>query len=314
LLLTLQADSRKAYKETIWRILAHSSRSGLMAALSLAVGMAVFWWLVVVLVIKPAEVLPVWGDQKTGFTQVPHHLADPYEVSRFSNAPWTAIFLIPFGEFSLSLAVLLQLIVYFVSLTLLIFRYGGNIRTVILALTSFIALDNAIELNIEWIICIGLLVPAALSGPFLLTKPQLALGVWMSYSRRQLIGALSVTAILLVLSGLIWPNWPAKMQESIQQNILTDEYIGQFNLAPLSLMPIPLSLTIGGLLAWRGIRRRDPIFSILAWFFFVPYIPFYSLLFYLALLGIRFPKLAWIIHVCMWVIYGGIILIVLLFR
>jgi hypothetical protein len=285
-----------------------------MAALIFAVGMAVFWWLVVVLVIRPAEVVPVWIDQTKVFTQVQHHLANPYEVQRFANVPWTPIFLLPFGGFSLSLAVLFQLIVYFVSLTLLIFRYGGNTRTVILTLTSFIALDNAIELNIEWITCIGLLVPAVLSGPFLLTKPQLALGVWLSFSRRQLIGALFVTAIVLVISGFIWPSWPEGMQQSVEKYILTDRYIGQFNLAPLSLMPIALSLMIGAALAWRGIKRRDPILSILAWIFFVPYIPFYSLLFYLAILGIRFVRLAWIIYLSMWIIYGGVILVVVLFR
>ncbi len=301
-------------RENLLRITAYSTRSGLTSALMIAIGLAVLWWLIVFLLIKPTNTIPVWADQSSDFTQVPHHLSHPYSVPRFVYVPWTGIFLIPFGWFSLSLAVLLQLILYFVSLTLVVFRYGGNTRVVVMALTSFIALDNAIELNIEWITCLGLLVPAIFSGPFLLTKPQVALGVWMSYSPPKLIMAGMVALMVIALSFIAWPGWPDGMMQALERYTLTDEYIGQFNLAPFDLLPMPLSILIGLAIAWRAIKRRDPVFSILAWFFFVPYIPFYSLLFYLAILGIRLPKLAWIIHISMWVIYGGVILLVLMFR
>lgn len=303
---------RNRLYENVVRIVAHSTRSGLASAVCIAVGMAVFWWLIVVLIIKPSGVVPVWFDQAQDFTQVSHHLSDPYDVPRFVYVPWTAVFLIPFGAFSLSLAVLLQLMLYFVSLTFVIFRYGGNTRIVIMALTSFIALDNAIELNIEWITCLGLLVPAAFSGPFLLTKPQVALGVWMSYSPRKLITAGMVMVMVLLVSFIIWPAWPDGMRQAVERYTLTEEYISNFNMAPLDLLPMPFSPLIGVAIAWHAIRRRDPVLSILAWFFFVPYIPVYTLLFYLAILAIRLPKLAWIIQITMWVIYGGAILLVLI--
>ena len=47
----------------------------------------------------------------------------------------------------------------------------------------------------------------------------------------------------------------------------------------------------------------------LAWQFFVPYLKFYSLLLPLALVTLRFRRVGVIISVCMWVIYGGIIVV-----
>lgn len=39
--------------------------------------------------------------------------------------------------------------------------------------------------------------------------------------------------------------------------------------------------------------------------FFVPYIPIYTVLVYMALVAVRLPLLALIIHIVTWVIYGG---------
>ena len=84
-------------------------------------------------------------------------------------------------------------------------------------------------------------------------------------------------------------------------------------MAPLALLPAPvgvlISFGIGIALAWIAFRRRDPVLSILAWLFFVPYIKIYSLLLPLALLAVRWPRFALLVSAVMWIVYGGAIVL-----
>jgi hypothetical protein len=244
---------------------------------------------------------PVWYDQQTTFTQLVHHIGDPYRVPGFVNPPWTAILLAPFGLLSLELSTLIQLCLYFAILTGVIFKFGGSTRIVLLALTSFFALDAALELNIDWLVCLGLLVPPMLSGPFLLVKPQNAFGYWLSFKWRDFIRAAIVVNITLVISLVLWGAWPLQWWEAIQHNTLGRFY----NLAPMGLLPVPVSITIGLALGVYAFRRRDPVLSILAGLFFVPYITLYALLPSFALFAVRFPRIALLISVVIWAVYGS---------
>jgi hypothetical protein len=161
-------------------------------------------------------------------------------------------------------------------------------------------------LNIDWLACLGLLVPAAWSGPFLLIKPQVALGVWISFKRRDLVRAIIVSLLTLLASLVIWGDWITRLPGYASSQL----HWGS-NMAPLALLPapvaVPISLGVGIALVWIAFRRRDPVLSILAWLFFVPYIKFYSLLLPLALLAVRWPRLALLISAVMWIVYGGVI-------
>lgn len=265
-------------------------------------GLAIVWW-AVSLWFQALNVIPVWHDQRSTFTQLNGHLGNPYLVSGFVNPPWTAILLAPFGWLPLPLATLVQLCLYFAILTGVIFKFGGNRRTTLIALTSFVALDAALELNIDWLVCLGLLVPPAFSGPFLLIKPQNALGYWLSFKRRELVRALIVVLVLLIVSLIIWGLWPLQMLDAIRTNTLGRSY----NLAPSALLPWPVAVAIGLWLAWIAFKRRDPVLSILAWLFFIPYITLYALLLPLALFAIRYPRIGLLISAVMWIIYGGVL-------
>ncbi len=269
-------------------------------ALLLSQGLAVGWW-IVAMVFRGSNLIPVWYDQSVTFMQVPLNLNNPYQIY-FVNPPWTAVFLAPFALLPLPLSVLIQLCLYFAILTAVIYKLGGNLNVVLITLTSFIAFDSALELNIDWLTCLGLLVPAAFSGPFLLVKPQNALGVWLSFKRRDLVRAILVSLVVLLLSFVIWGNWLTPLATYAANNMQRE-----FNMAPLSLLPAPISIAIGLALGWWAFKRRDPVWSVLAWLFFVPYIKIYSLLLPLALFGIRQPRVALLISVVAWVIYGGVL-------
>jgi hypothetical protein len=131
--------------------------------------------------------------------------------------------------------------------------------------------------------------------------------------RRDLVHAIIVLLITVLISLLIWGAWPIDMFDAIKQNTLERSY-HLFNLAPLVLLPAPISIAIGLWMAWRAVKRHDVILGFLAWLFFVPYIASYSLLLPLALIAVRWFRFALLVTVVIWVIYGGIIIRFLLLR
>lgn len=86
----------------------------------------------------------------------------------------------------------------------------------------------------------------------------------------------------------------------------------QYNMAPLMPWPLTLAVAAGVALGWRAFRQRDPVMSIIAWLFFVPYIAPYSLFLPFSLLAIRYRRLALLISALTWAIYGGALVVGLL--
>ncbi len=283
-----------------------SRRTEFSLTLVLALMLAVVWWLVA-LRFEAATGVPVWRDQDTTFTQALHHLADPYPALAFPYVPWTAVLLVPAGLLPLRWSVLAQMALYFAILTAVVFKFGGGLKAVLLTLTSAIAFDTALEINMEWLVCLGLLVPPAWSGPLLLVKPQVALGYGLSFRGRDVLRAGGVVLVVVLVALILWPGWPGKMLADIQTNTLGD-WGSRINIAPSRLMPAPLAWLMGLLLSWRAFRRKDPILGVLAWLFFVPYATLYSLMPAFALFAIRWPRVALVISGTLWLLYGGVLL------
>jgi hypothetical protein len=278
-------------------------RSDLARALLISQGLALLWWLVA-LWFQSNSPTPIWYDQQTTFLSAAGNIVDPYVGKAFVVPPWAALLLVPFSVFPLPAAVLLQLCVYFALLTAVIFKFGGNLRTVLIALTCFLALDSGLELNIDWMVCIGLLVSPVLSGVFILIKPQVALGYWLSFTRREFIRASIVALLVLLGSFLLWGSWPLRILEKVRE---FDHLHQSHNVAPMTLMSVPVSLAVGLALAWYGFRKRDPIICLLSGLFFIPYVQFYSLLPPFALFAVRYPRVAILGSVIMWLIIGGVL-------
>lgn len=287
--------------------------AGLLRALAISQVMALVWW-GAAFALRLANIgVPVWYDQSITFSNTTN-LLNPYTVKTFLYPPWAALFFFPNSIPPLPVSTLIQSCLYFAILTLVVFKYGGGQKAILIAFSSFVAFDAILELNIEWIVCIGLLVPAAFSGPFLVIKPQIALGVWLSCTWRELLHALIVLLVVILVSFVIWGAWPETMLDGIRKYTLGSNAYSQFNLAPISWLSLPVSVLIGIVLSWRAFRKRDPVLSILAWLFFVPYITFYSLLLPMALGALRWPRIALIVSAVIWLVYGGTLAIGLLQR
>ncbi|HVO41200.1 MAG TPA: hypothetical protein VMT34_01195 [Aggregatilineales bacterium] len=288
-------------------------------ALAISQVLAVVCWLAA-LYFQSTGKIAVWYDQQTTFTQLASHWRDPYVVPGFINPPWTVLLLLPFGLIPVPLAVLIQQCLYFGLLTAVIYKFtGGQVirlgrfrfdrfAIVLIVLTSFFALDSGIELSLEWIVCIGLLVPAAYSGPLLLVKPQDALGVVVSYRWRDVLRTGILTLAVVLASFALWGEWITPYLDSLRRA----SYYKSYNLAPSAIIGWIPALAIGLLLMAIAFRRRDPVLCVLAWQFFVPYSTLYILMLPFAIAATRFPRVALLISVTMWILYGRIALLTFL--
>jgi hypothetical protein len=149
----------------------------------------------------------------------------------------------------------------------MVYKFKGNKWSLIIALSSLLAVDTALEINIDWMVCIGLLVPAVWSAPFLMVKPQAAFGYVFSFNRRDFIRASIVGLVVILAAFLIWGNWPLDLWNNIQEyqtNVLV-------NLAPKEILSLPIAFAIGIALGIYAFRKRDPILCTVAGVFFVPY-------------------------------------------
>ncbi|MDX2140931.1 MAG: hypothetical protein SF123_22800 [Chloroflexota bacterium] len=285
--------------------------------LAIALVMALVWW-GAALLLEPTGLVNVLTDQRYIFMPAGRQVSNPYAIGGYFNPPWAAVLLAPFSLLPLEISTLLQLMLYFVLITLLIHKYQGGRVAVIIAFTSFVAFNSALELNVEWMVCLGLLLPVRWSIPLLLIKPQTALGYYIGGKPREVLSAGVFSVVFLLFSFVLWHNWLPEMIVRLQSGTLA---VGH-NAAPMAVIGAslaiatglpaatvgaPFSIAIGLYLAWRALKRKDTALAILAWAFFMPYLALYGLLLHLALLAARAPRAALIISLAIWAIFGSLL-------
>jgi hypothetical protein len=265
---------------------------------------ALLWWGVALAVTAAGIPLLVWDDQFSTF--VAGDWRDPYATPGLVNPPWALLLLLPFRVLPLPVAVLAQMLVYFVLLALVIRRYGRPEQGRLAALVVFsspLALNTALELNIDWMIALGLLLPRPWSAPLLLIKPQNAAGYLASFSGRELRRWLVVVCVTLLLSLVVWGNWPAALLANLDVYGISP----LVNAAPLAILGsafggagVALSLVAGALLLWQAWRRQDAVLGVCGGLLWVPYLAGYSLLLPFTLLAARWPRALLVVSAGLW--------------
>jgi len=294
-----------------------------------AVGLAVAWWAFAYYLYLNDSPFKIWVDQEFLFLRTNQFFYTIYSPGMgYFNAPWSMLILAPFNVIPVPLAILLQMIILFVTIALIIYKFSwleltfektrnpllsqqaGRARphsmwlTLLLVLTSPIALDNAVELNLEWIAIIGLIVPVRYSLIFLTVKPTIAFGYVFSFRWRQLFQAGVAVLIVLLISFLIWDFWIPDYIESAQQ-VPPQSY--NVTVAPVHHFGWVPSVAIGIALAAYAFLKRDGLLGVLAGFFFVPYIAGYSILVHCTLLTVRWRWVGVAFYIATWAIVGLII-------
>jgi len=269
-------------------------------SLLIAVVWAVLLWMFA-LFIREMGWFQVWIDQDTSFVVAPERISAPYEIAGYFNAPWGLVLMYPINLLgNLEIAVLIQLVIYFVCLTLLIYKLGGNRRMLWLVLLSPFAFDTALETNVDWIVALGLVVPPILSGPLLAVKPQTAFGYVFSFTWKQLLYAVLIGSVVVLASVIVWGPWIEDLYFSTQ----TDGVGENVNLAPMSFLPIWVSLAIGGVLLYFAVARRDVFFGVTAGLFLTPYIAAYSVLIPFTVMATRWKRACMLISGTIWLMVG----------
>jgi len=279
----------------------------------LAASLAALWWMLGLSLRQLDAPLYIWDDQQTTFTRA--NLAVPYSVPGFINPPWTALPLLPIAAlrahlpYGLELAILAQWLIYGAGLAALALRERWPVAGLLLALTSPLALDGAVELNIEWVVVLGLLLLPRwplLSPLFMLSKPQVALG-WLLGQERAVVVRWVVGAGLLGLASvLLWGAWWNDWQASSNSKLVA----WAVNAAPSGLIGTLPAAALGLGLAWGALRRRDALLGLLAGLCFVPYVAFYSLMLPFVVLAARHPRLGLLISLCLWALLLPLVLAV----
>ncbi len=267
----------------------------LVTLMGIAIVFAVVWWLLALSQRNGTRFL-VWDDQTSTFLSALSYLRTPYESAGFFNPPWAMVFLIPFDPMPVELATLVQISLYFMLLAGVVYKFGGTKWSLLVALTSLLAVDTALEINIDWLVCIGLIVPATWSAPFLMVKPQAAFGYVFSFKRREFVRASIVGLVVILIAFVIWGNWPLELWNNMQlyqTNVLV-------NLAPISILTLPVSLIIGVILGIYAFRKRDPSLCTVAGLFFVPYTAPNSVLIIFTLLACRWPRVVLLVSAVSW--------------
>jgi hypothetical protein len=260
---------------------------------------ALAWWLVALLAYWSLPGIPVWNDQQSIFLSAPFF--SPYDRPGFVHPVWIVVLTYPFRLLPLFVTTLAQALVYFVALALVITKYGGGRRALLITLFSFFSMDAVIQLNVDWLVFVGLLLPVWASGPFVLAKPQIGVGYYLGLPIRESVKAAGALAMVVGITVLVWGWWPMQILDRVGEVSLGRV----LNAAPANALGW-FSIVFGVGLSMRAFLRRDVPLGILGWFFITPYIASYSFPLVLGMLAIRWPLMALILMIVTWVVYGGL--------
>jgi hypothetical protein len=240
-------------------------------------------------------------DWKETFFPVSRDLLHPYRIRTYNYVPWGALLLSPFQFLSTRASTAVVAALNFLLPALLIIRRKGGLLPLALTLTCLPMLLAIFNGSLEWIPVLGFLLQNGWGLPLLLVKPQsgsLAMITWFIASKDRLKFLLPVGATLL-LSFLVWGNWPAAWYGNI--HYLETEHIGFLT---VNTAPWPWAIPIGvGLIIYLVLRKPADMefLGALATACLVPYFFPHSLVILFALLSLSHRRIAVLVWVLLWI-------------
>src|SRR4051794_36983769 len=97
----------------------------LITLIGMALVFALVWWLLALSQRNGTRFL-IWDDQASTFMSALTFLRNPYGSAGFFNPPWAMVLLIPFDRLPLEWGALAQIMIYFVLLAGVVYKFGGN--------------------------------------------------------------------------------------------------------------------------------------------------------------------------------------------
>lgn len=213
-------------------------------------------------------------------------LRDPFVDSSFTNPPWVLAFL-PHAALDVHWSNAINLLLNVGGLAALLWRLGGGRAAWALVFTSPVFVDLLRTNNVEWLVCLGLLLPAQWGAVLLAVKPQVAAGALLVWARRHGVLVFVPVGLIGLASLLAWGWWPGRA------GLLP--HASGWNLAPW-----PVGVLPGLWLLWRGWKDDDVELAAVATPLLTPYIAGYSLVVPLAVAAARWPRAAAVVWFGLW--------------
>ena len=196
---------------------------------------------------------------------------NPYSVPTFRNAPWTILFLAPFGLLPEDVGGVLYFMASLAGYAWVAYRLKARPVAFIAFLFSPPVVYGLRMLNVDILVLIGFVLPAPIGLFFVLIKPQMGIAMalywlaeaWRDGGLKAIVRTFSPVGISLVLSFVLFGNWIAGRQSDL---------LGSFWNASLWPWALPVGLVLIGL----SIRDRRGDFGMAASPFLSPYLAYHS--------------------------------------
>lgn len=182
--------------------------------------------------------------------------------------PWAYLFLAPLALVSPGIgAVLIFTLTYF-SFAFILFRLKYRPGFIVVFLCSLYIYRCAWSANIDWLAALGFILPSWLGLIFIMIKPQVGFGIalfWLvqAWQRERLRGVIKTFApvtVLYLLSFLFFGLWPLRMSQMPQY----------------ALSNYPITLALGLLLLYKGIKDHKVQYAIASGPLLAPYANIYT--------------------------------------
>jgi hypothetical protein len=237
---------------------------------AIIVGMVAICSVLVVLMSSIFIIGPHWSEIFRPATLLLLSGQSPYLNPRFFNPPWALIPLIPFALMPPTLGNAFICLLTLLSFGFVVYKMGGKASVIILFLLLPQTLYNLSQVNVDWLVALGFLMPPQIGLFFILIKPQLGvflalfwlIEAWRKGQIREVARIFGPVSFAFLLSFLIFGPY-------LQNASFMVEYPGT-SFWPLSI-PVGLALLI------ISIRSRKPGLSIACAPLLTPYIMPYSL-------------------------------------
>jgi hypothetical protein len=182
---------------------------------------------------------------------------NPYEISTLFNPPWL---LLPLGVAALLPATLGQSLLFWLGMQSYMFvtlRLGGQQRTGALLFAYPGTLSGLLLGNVDWLVVLGVVLPARWGLFLVLIKPQLGVGLallwlveaWRAGGWRQVASTFAPVTVAFLLSFALYGLWPFRPLVAGSVPLVDTHWNG--SLFPYS---IPIGILFAALVLWRGHR------------------------------------------------------------
>lgn len=194
---------------------------------------------------------------------------NPYHIEKFFNPPWALIPVIPFALLPVRIGNAIWSASSLFAFGFVARKLGASWFVTLVFLVLPHTLYNLIQINLDWVVALGFLLPPQIGLFFILIKPQLGaflalywlIEAWRTGGIKKVTHEFGPIAIVFLLSFIIFGFYLTKAQFMI---LYEDKHFW------------PITVPIGLMLMYISIRDKKPGYSIACAPLLSPYIQLYS--------------------------------------